>query len=155
MWEKVQNCLGRKISQYGEKQEGDILAEKLRTGEGRRMSRYLAKNKYPNYKNTIEKIHISEVVILKEFINYMESFLRREQNIFLDELRIRMTEFLLFEIEKARMDEEVGIKRGSSKGAVDIIFNKFEYIALETLNKIPVEIIESIIKSSPLFIKLQ
>lgn len=155
LWEKVQNCLGRKISQYGEKQEGDILAEKLRTGEGRRMSRYLAKNKYPNYKNTIEKIHISEVVILKEFINYMESFLRREQNIFLDELRIRMTEFLLFEIEKARMDEEVGIKRGSSKGAVDIIFNKFEYIALETLNKIPVEIIESIIKSSPLFIKLQ
>ncbi len=32
------------------------------------MSKYLAKGKYPNYKNTIEKIHISEMEILAHFM---------------------------------------------------------------------------------------
>ncbi len=68
LWEKVQRTFGRKNSQYWELQEWDILVEKLRTESWKRMSKYLAKWKYPNYKNTIDKINISENFILSSFI---------------------------------------------------------------------------------------
>jgi len=77
LWDKVQKCLGRKISQYGEKQEGDIVAEKLRTEGGKRMSKYLAKKKYVNYKNTIENINITEKEILKFFISKIGEMLAK------------------------------------------------------------------------------
>lgn len=76
LWEKVQKSLWRKISQYWEWQYWDILAGKLRTENGKRMSKYLAKGKYPNYKNTIEKIHISEKVILRSFVEHITIWLR-------------------------------------------------------------------------------
>ena len=69
LWKKVQDSLGKKRSNYGDKQEWDLLAEKLRTEEWRRMSRYLAKGKYPNYTNAIEKIHISESAIIHQFLD--------------------------------------------------------------------------------------
>ncbi len=71
LWDKVQNVLRRRISQYGVWQEGDVLAEKLRTESGRRMSKYLAKGKYVNYTNTIDKLHISEIAILNAFQNHI------------------------------------------------------------------------------------
>jgi hypothetical protein len=68
LWGKVQKVLQRRNSQYGAWQEGNVISEKLRTESGKRMSTYLAKGKYINYKNTIDKIHISEVAILQSFL---------------------------------------------------------------------------------------
>jgi hypothetical protein len=68
LWNSVQTTLGRKISQYWAKQEGDILWEKLRTKDGKRMSKYTVKGHH-QYKNTIEHIHISEKAILKEYVD--------------------------------------------------------------------------------------
>lgn len=50
LWEKVQKCLGRKISQYGEKQEGHLMEAKIKSESGHVFSKYLAKQKFPSYK---------------------------------------------------------------------------------------------------------
>lgn len=76
LWEKVQRTFGRKNSQYWELQEWDILAEKLRTESWKRMSKYLAKWKYPNYKNTIDKINISEWKILEDFVWHIRNYIQ-------------------------------------------------------------------------------
>ncbi len=75
LWEKVQRALWRKNSQYWEWQEGDIIAIKLRTESWKRMSKYLAKGKYTNYKNTIDKINITETEIIINFISYIQSYI--------------------------------------------------------------------------------
>ncbi len=71
LWDKVQKALKHRNTQYGSWQEWDVLAEKLRTDSWKRMSSYLAKGKYINYKNTLDKIHVSEVFILQNFLLYI------------------------------------------------------------------------------------
>jgi len=39
------------------------------------MSKYLAKGKYTNYKNTIDKINITETEIIINFISYIQSYI--------------------------------------------------------------------------------
>ncbi len=82
LWNQVQKCLWKKLSQYGAGQEWNVLTEKLRTEEWRRMSVYYAKGKYPNYKNTIEKIHLKEGEILWSYIMLVRSVIESNRKRF-------------------------------------------------------------------------
>lgn len=69
LWQKVQDTFKGRKSQYGKKFENDVIARLLRTNTGRRMTPYIPSGKAAKqYKNTLEKIHISERVILREFM---------------------------------------------------------------------------------------
>lgn len=75
LWNKTQNVLWKKKSRYGDLQEWDILWDKLRTSNGRRMSRYFAKNVYIQYTNAVEKIYIAERAILEGFVEQIKIIL--------------------------------------------------------------------------------
>ncbi|MCT4617293.1 MAG: hypothetical protein N4A38_03730 [Candidatus Gracilibacteria bacterium] len=105
LWTNVQNSLGKKRSKYGEGQKGDILAEKLRTENGRRMSRYLAKKKYPQYMNAIEKINVAEHIILKSFLGFIDDLINAEFIKNRDELLEIMKKA---RAEKKRIEKETG-----------------------------------------------
>ena len=75
LWNKVHSLLWRKISRYWELQEGDILGDKLRTTQGRRMTKYFAKKVYIQYANWTEKIYIAEKAILEWFISQIKYIL--------------------------------------------------------------------------------
>ncbi|GAB0175025.1 MAG: hypothetical protein HHAS10_09040 [Candidatus Altimarinota bacterium] len=108
LWNKTQNVLGKKKSRYGELQEGDILGDKLRTPNGRRMSRYFAKDIYIQYTNAIEKIYIAERAILEGFIDQIKIILES----------IMFQHFLIYanDVRKAKIDTKIrkedAIKRG-------------------------------------------
>jgi CRISPR/Cas system-associated exonuclease Cas4 (RecB family) len=42
------------------------------------MSRYLAKKKYPQYMNAIEKINVAEHIILKSFLGFIDDLINAE-----------------------------------------------------------------------------
>ncbi|MDD3120456.1 MAG: hypothetical protein PHF46_03580 [Candidatus Gracilibacteria bacterium] len=71
------------------------------------MSKYLAKKICPQYKNTIEKIHIAEHVILKDFIKFIKDILDQQIQINTDSFKKAF-----FEIRKNRdkIEQEAGRK---------------------------------------------
>lgn len=76
LWDKVQKTFKVRKSQYGMKFENDILAKLLRTSSGRRLTPYISTGKTAKqYKNTLEKIHISERMILGEFLKIVRQII--------------------------------------------------------------------------------
>lgn len=83
LWDRVQKCFWRKISQYGEGQEDHLLWEKIKSESGHLFSKYLAKWVYPTYKwkfkdpatGVCKNIHIAENRILEGFMDKIEEII--------------------------------------------------------------------------------
>lgn len=77
LWQGAQENKGKKKDSYGDKQSNFALGEVLRTEDGRRLSGYTKKGT-KQYKNTMEKIHVSDKWIIEEYLDFLRESIVKE-----------------------------------------------------------------------------
>lgn len=129
LWDKVQKCIWRKISQYWDKQEWHILEAKIKSESWHLFSMYYAKQKYPAYKWKYKDkdwneqiIHISEKQILNAFIKVLWDILIAFNDKFFTANKIPIT---IATFDLLWKDIQNNTKSSSEKGK-EVIINTLE-----------------------------